>query len=300
MSFPGQAPKPTGVAYYCGGETSIDPRCRYGGSLYELNRTEGTAQQIKPYSYASDNLINHELGLKSEFLNHRLRLNASAYLMHWNNVQSSAQGFASSVLLYTNVINGPSYTIKGLELQLMARVTDGLTLDGIGSWNSSKQSSIPCLRSAGVTPATPNNPTPAGQCITVVAGQLFGLGVLSSSIPFSPPVIFNLRANYDWYVGDYRPFAWVGVNHTAATSNEPKNYPDGDAPLAPGSSAQAGESAVLRYTIPAYTTYDAAFGVSRTAGRRSSPAATSRTPTPPPTYPPPSSLRRRFPCVRAW
>jgi iron complex outermembrane recepter protein len=265
-SQPGQAPAPVGVAYYCGGggPHEFDPRCQSGGNLYDLNKTGGgTAQQIKPYSYASDNLINHELGLKSEFLNHRLRLNASAYLMHWNNVQASAQGFTSSVLLFTNVINGPSYTIKGLELQLMARVTDGLTLDGIGSWNSSKQSRVPCLRSAGVTPVTPNNPTPAGQCITVVAGQLFGLGVLSSSLPFSPPVIFNLRAHYDWYVSDYRPFAWVGVSHTAATSNEPKNFPDGNAPIMPGSSAQTVESAVLRYTIPACTTYDGALGVAK-------------------------------------
>ena len=260
-SYSGQAPVPIGVAYYCGGNTSIDPRCRSGGSLFELNQTEGTAQQVKPYSYTSDNLINHELGLKSEFLNHRLRMNASAYLMHWNNVQSMAQGFSSTVLLFTNVVNGPSYTIEGLELQLTARVAGGLTLDGIGSWNSSKQSSVPCLRSAGVTPVTPNNPTPAGKCITVVAGQPFALGVLNSSIPYSPPVMFTLRAHYDWYAGDYRPFAWVGVSHTAALSNEPKNFPDGNVPFVPGSNSQVASTTVLRYTIPAYTTYDAALGV---------------------------------------
>ena len=251
-SLPGQAPALIGVAYYCGGPTSFDPRCRFGGDLYDLNRTGGTAQLVKPYSYTSDNLINHELGFKSEFLNHRLRVNASAYLMHWNDVQSMAQGF----LQFTNIVNGPSYTVKGLELQLTARMTEGLTLEGTGSWNSSQQASDPCLKSAGVTPLTPNNPTPAGQCITVVAGQRFALGVLNSSIPFSSPLIFNLRAHYDWRVGDYRPFVWVGVSHTAASSNEPENFPDGNAP-APA------ESGVLRYTIPANTTYDAALGVSK-------------------------------------
>ena len=245
-----------GVAYYCGGPTSFDPRCRNGGDLDVLNKAGGTAQLVKPYSYTSDNLINHELGFKSEFLNHRLRINASAYLMHWNDVQSMPQGAATYVLQFTNIVNGPSYTVKGLELQLTARMTEGLTLEGAGSWNSSQQASDSCLKSAGVTPLTPNNPTPAGQCITVVKGQRFALGVLNGSIPYSSPLIFNLRAHYDWHVGDYRPFAWVGVSHIAASSNEPENFPDGNAPV-------PAESGVLRYTIPAYTTYDAALGVSK-------------------------------------
>jgi iron complex outermembrane recepter protein len=102
----------------------------------------------------------------------------------------------------------------------------------------------------------PNNPTPAGQCIIAVAGLPFALGVLNTSAPFSSPVIFNLRAHYDWQVGGYHPFAWVGVSHTGASSNEPANYPDGNA-------AVPAESTLLRYTIPAYTTYDAALGVAR-------------------------------------
>ena len=174
--------------------------------------------------------------------------------MHWNDVQSLPLGLAAvGALPY---INGPNYTVKGLEVQLTARVTEGITLEGTGSWNSSKQSNVPCFRSAGVTPFTPYNPTPAGQCITVVGGRPFALGVLNSSAPFSSPLIFNLRAHYDWHVGDYHPFAWVGVSHTAASSNEPENFPDGNVP-APV------DTGLLKYTIPAYTTYDAALGVTK-------------------------------------
>jgi outer membrane receptor protein involved in Fe transport len=223
-----------------------------GGDLFNQN----SRQQLAPTSYNSDNLTNHELGLKSEFLNHRLRVNASAYLMHWNDVQSLAIGLAGA--LFTPYLNGPSYTVKGLEVQLTARVTEGLTLEGTGSWNSPKQTSVSCLRSAGVTPQTSSNPTPAGQCITVVRGLPFALGVLDSSAPFSSPLIFNLRAHYDWHVGDYHPFAWVSVSHSAASSNEPANYPDGNAP-APVET----QTPRLKYTIPASTTYDAALGVSK-------------------------------------
>jgi iron complex outermembrane recepter protein len=249
-SLPGQPPLARGITPYCGPQ-SQDPRCLRGGSLFGLN----TSQQLKPTGYNSDNLINNELGFKSEFLNHRLRVNGSAYLMHWNDVQSLALGLAGSVGV-TPYVNGPDYTVKGLELQTAARVTEGLTLEGTGSWNSSKQTGVPCLRSAGVTPHTPSNPTPSGECITLVGGLPFALGVLNTSAPFSSPLIVNLRAHYDWHVGDYHPFAWVGVSHTAASSNEPANYPDGNA-LAPA------VTGVLRYTIPAYTIYDAGLGVTK-------------------------------------
>ena len=42
--------------------------------------------------------------------------------------------------------------------------------------------------------------------------------------------MFNLLARYDWTAGAYRPFAWVGASHIASMSNEPANFPDGNAP----------------------------------------------------------------------
>ena len=100
-----------------------------------------------------------------------------------------------------------------------------------------------------------NNPTPAGQCITVVGGRPYAAGALGTTAPFSPPVTFNLRARKDWFVGAYGPFAWVGARHVAAQRNEPGNFPDANAP---GATQLLG---VLKYPIPAYTTYDAALGV---------------------------------------
>src|SRR5262249_31516463 len=41
----------------------------------------------KPYTYPPDSLTNNEIGLKSEWLDHRLLVNASAYIMNWDNVQ---------------------------------------------------------------------------------------------------------------------------------------------------------------------------------------------------------------------
>ena len=251
LSPVGQAPLFQGTASYCG-DASTDPRCLQGGSLFQLN----THQAIRPAAYDADRLISHELGFKSEFLGHRLLLNAAAYRMAWNDAQSQLYDLRLSNATW--VTNGPDFRITGIELQLTARVTRGLTLQGAGSWNSTSQTNAPCLISAGVTPSTPFNPTPAGQCITIVSGLAYTSpwGAAGTSAPFAPPAMFNLRARYDWSAGSYRPFAMVSAGHIAGMSNAPASYPDGAA-----SAGSSPSSALLRYTIPAYTIYDASVGV---------------------------------------
>jgi outer membrane receptor protein involved in Fe transport len=129
-----------------------------------------TAQYLKPVGYSSDNLINNEIGFKSEVFEHRLQFNVSAYDMKWENVQLSL--FDPVHLGNTTFdVNGPTYTVKGFEVQFVARITDGLTVQGSSSVNSAQQTNAPCLSSAGVVPGvakTANNPTPAGACITQI------------------------------------------------------------------------------------------------------------------------------------
>ena len=252
-SAPGQPPGLPGAAPYCGAP-STDPRCLPGGSLFGLR----TNQAVHALGYDSDTLVNNELGFKSEFLSHRLLLNATAYRMKWNDVAS--QLFDPAVSAATWIANGPSYTIKGVELQVTARLPSGLTLQGASSWNRVRQVNSPCLVSAGATPTTRNNPTPAGQCITVVGGLPYvgPWGTADTPAPFAPPLMFNLRARYDWSIGSYRPFAIVSAGHIASMSNAPANFPDGNDPA-----QNPPTTPLLRYTIPAYTIYDASFGVSK-------------------------------------
>ena len=230
--------------------------------------TDVVKQYRKPVGFSSDNLINNEIGFKTEFLDRRLQINGSAYLMHWNNIQESLfspPDFGNT----TFNVNGPSYDVKGFELQIVARVTDGLTLQGSGSWNSSKQTNSPCLDSVGSTGplGISGNPTAAGSCITQILGKnangqaanvtlLNAFGGLGSSPAFSPSVEFNLRARYDWNVGDYKPFASLGANHIGSERNEPANFVDGNTQPVP-------TTTLLLYTMPGYTTYDGSFGVAK-------------------------------------
>jgi iron complex outermembrane receptor protein len=259
-SLPGMPPTLKGVATYCGGPISgvpqdkVDPRCAAGGSLFGLN----TNQFNKPAGYASDNLKNNEVGIKSEFFDHRLVLNLSGYIMQWNEIQLPL--FDPVHLGNTTFdVNGPSYKVKGFEAQFTARITEGLTVEGSSSVNSAEQTSAPCLPSNRVSAG---NPTPLGECISVVKQTTFTnpYGVLGTRPPFSPPWMFNVRARYDWSMaGEYKPFAWVGASHIGPQSNEPQSFPDGNLP--PNSINPT--TTYLRYEIPGYTSYDGAIGVAK-------------------------------------
>ena len=254
FAVPGtQIPATGHVAPYCAPPTpqAADPRCQPGGSLVNV------FQAVRPAAYDSDDLVNNELGLKSELLDHRLLLNASAYHMRLNRAQSVL--YDPAHLGSSNwVTNGPTYMIRGVELQLVARVTEGLTVQGSSAWNSTQQSNSPCLRSVGITPATRNNPTPAGECITIVSGLPYTSpwGVSGAASPYAPPLMYNLRARYDWNRLSLRPFIMLSASYIAAMTTAPASFPD-----ATGASENPPASNLLKYTIPAHTTYDAAVGL---------------------------------------
>jgi len=208
-------------------------------------------QYASPLSYAPDSLTNNEIGWKTEWFDHRLQLNGSVYRMDWKNVQFAL--FDPTILGNTTfVVNGPDYRINGVELQLVARVTDGLTVQGSSSWNSANQSSAPCLLSN--IPASPT----FGQCITQVKNASFPnpFGDLNTRPAFSPPLEFNLRARYDWSMNDYKAWVMFGGSHIAHQSNQPASYLDGNTETIPTTTH-------LRYDMPGYTTYDASLGVTK-------------------------------------
>ena len=64
--------------------------------------------------------------------------------MDWKNVQLLF--FNPAILGNPSfVVNGPDYRIKGIELQPVARVTEGLTVQGSNAANTLKQTNSPCL-----------------------------------------------------------------------------------------------------------------------------------------------------------
>ena len=217
----------------------------------------GVDQLNRPNGYKPDTLTNYEIGLKTDWLNHRLQLNLSAYYMDWDNVQigffNPAGGFGNTAF----VTNGANFHVKGVEAQLVARPYRGLSIQGGATYNDSKQVNSPCLISD--QPAS----TSYGQCITtqLKGGALVPVtapfGSKGSSLPYAPHFQGDLRLRYDW-AGPAELNYWAsgGVSYTGATYNQPSTYPSGVGVIVPGTT-------LLRYRMPAYAQVDAQIGIKR-------------------------------------
>jgi outer membrane receptor protein involved in Fe transport len=194
-------------------------------STLHLNDTYRT-----PQTFAPDSLINNEIGWKTEWFDHHYEFNGAVYQEDWNNVQV---GFADPQSALGNlgfVVNGPNYRVRGVETQIIARVTHGLTLTGAASWNSSNQTNSPYLTGVNGLPITSiQNP----------------YGPINSSLAQSPPFQGNLRARYDFTINDYHAFWQVGGIHQAH-SHSATGY-------------------IQNFDEPSYTTYDASLGVAKDA-----------------------------------
>jgi iron complex outermembrane recepter protein len=214
----------------------------------------GTPQYCSPLAYESDNLTNKELGWKTEWLSRRLQWNAALYQEDWKNTQVS---FFDPGLL-GNVgfnANGPDYRIRGVETSIIAVLARGLTAQGGASWNSSEQTNSPFL--IANNPALLANPATAGEYGKPILSAPNPYGPPGSPSSFAPPFQFNARLRYQWVRNAYNLFAQAGVTHTAHSYTQSGSNP----PLTVGGVS----TNQLRFENPAYTLYDASFGVGKDA-----------------------------------
>jgi outer membrane receptor protein involved in Fe transport len=219
------------------------------------------AQYLIPRAYHSDDLTNNEIGWKTEFFNHRLLWNGAIYKENWNNVQIEFfnPGVVGNLFYDTN---GQNFEIKGVETQLVAQITDGFTLQGAAAWNSSEQKNSPALLVNN--PAAPGNGKPiTNACnlfLFVCSPVQNPFGTIGSPSANAPPLQFGLHARYEWRIAGYLPFIQAGAFHTAHSFTQaganPTYHLGGTVSTSRG-----------RFENPAYTTYDAAIGVSKDAWR---------------------------------
>jgi iron complex outermembrane receptor protein len=181
-----------------------------------------------PLKFAPDNLVNNEIGWKTQWFDKRLQFNGAIYQEDWTNVQVQFFDPQAGLSNLTFITNGPNYRVRGVETQIEARVTRGLTLTGAASWNSSNQTNSPYL--IGVN----------GQPITSIPNPY---GAVNSPLAQSPPFQGNLRARYEFSISDYRAFWQLGGVHQAHSYSATGHVEDFDQ--------------------PGFTTYDAALGVAK-------------------------------------
>jgi iron complex outermembrane recepter protein len=178
-----------------------------------------------PVEYQSDELTNKELGWKTDFFDRHLQFNGAIYQEDWKNAQTGIFAPQSGFGNLTVVVNGPDYRVRGFEMSLVGRLGHGLTVQGSGSYNHSELSNSPCIVSPGISPTTPNNPVPAGQCVTrayvggvtpvVPVKDVFGHS--GDPLANSPKVQFNLRGRKDGEIEQFHYYGQLGLSYQSTS-----------------------------------------------------------------------------------
>jgi iron complex outermembrane receptor protein len=116
------------------------------------NSTEPSLPKFDP-----EILKAYEVGAKSEFLDHKLRLNAAAFYYDYTDIQLTKLTTTNQVQFY----NGPPATSYGADLDLTAQVTQGLRLDlGASYIHDRFTSSTPLVQYNVPNPPFPGGSTP--------------------------------------------------------------------------------------------------------------------------------------------
>jgi outer membrane receptor protein involved in Fe transport len=217
------------------------------GSSNHLLDVNGIYQYATPKFYVSDDLTNNEAGWKMLLFNRRVQFNGAVYQEDWKNAQVGFFCPQCGLGNLTFGTNGPNYRVRGIELQLVARVTEGLTVTGSASWNSTEQTNSPYL--INNNPASPTFGQPVTESCTkpfpsTTCSQLTNVyGPAGSHLANSPPLQWNLRARYEWNIGDYHAFGQFGAVYQAHSLSATGN--------------------VEAYDQPEWTTFDASAGIGK-------------------------------------
>ena len=157
------------------------------------NNTNAPGNPAFATKYDKESLWNYEMGVKSELLEGRLRLNAAVFHLEWDNLQFESFFFLTPGDLSTNVdqiISIEEAEANGLEVEFAALLTDGLTVSGgLGYLDTEIKSDTTVQLSGGWRPS------------------LLGL-----DLPKSPELTANLVGEYRWPIGGDNE-AWIRLEY---------------------------------------------------------------------------------------
>jgi outer membrane receptor protein involved in Fe transport len=151
------------------------------------NRTStalGNTQSKPPF--AADTLTNYEVGWKTSWFDHTLRVNGALFWEDWDKVQYSQPGLLG--IYYT--LNAGTARSRGVEGDVSWTPIHGLTLSGSGTYADAKLTSNSFLDA------------PKG-----------------TRLPVNPRFKINGTARYDFETGALKDFVQASVNHQSSTTS---------------------------------------------------------------------------------
>jgi iron complex outermembrane receptor protein len=169
-----------------------------------ITAPSGAHEPIPPYN--ADTLTNYEVGWKSAWLDHRVRLNGAIFYEQWNNLQTGVIG-ANGI---TSIFNSGDAASKGIETELSWNVLDNLNLAVSGTYVDARLTTDFCQF------ALVNNvPTTVTNC-SASSGQL--LAPAGTRLPVTPDLKANALARYQFFVNGLSSFVQGAVMYQASSS----------------------------------------------------------------------------------
>ena len=174
-------------------------------------------------SYGPETLTSYEVGLKSDWFDNRLRVNAAFYYAQYGNTITPLSQTDFSLgfpLPYVHYVNLGSSTDKGFEIEATLIPVEGFVIDSNVSWTHLRSGSLPGAP-AGYVDGCSAAGFAAGLCPQVTAGAV---RVGTSPILF-PETTFHIGAQYTFDMNDAGKFTprldynWQDVVYQDANNN---------------------------------------------------------------------------------
>src|SRR5882757_6168608 len=158
-----------------------------------FNGRPGNLQSLSEFQ--PETLWSYEVGMKSEWFEHRLRGNLAAFYSDYKNIQLSRQLLIGTVL-YSDLLNVAGSKVQGFELELTALPLQGLEVRASAGYTYNKYTDI--------QPQAPVSPT--------------------SKIPYAPEKTANISVRYELNLGDAGTLTpSVGYSYRSDTYTTPSN-----------------------------------------------------------------------------
>jgi outer membrane receptor protein involved in Fe transport len=146
--------------------------------------------------YVADFLTNYELGWKTTWLDNRLQFNGALFMQSWDDFQISFQG-ANGI---TQVANGPSAEVNGLETQLQWLPVDELLISATAAFYDSELKDDYANFDA------------AGNVVSVNAPK-------GTALPITPKFKGNIVARYGFNLGGFDAHVQGSVAHAGKAAS---------------------------------------------------------------------------------
>jgi outer membrane receptor protein involved in Fe transport len=152
-------------------------------------------QSLPPYK--ADTITNYEIGWKTSWLDHTLRVNGAVFWEDWNKVQYSEPGLLG--IYYT--VNAGKARSRGVEGDVAWTIARQLTLSASGTYTDAKLVTAFCDTVNGCDPAN-------GGSVLAPKG---------TRLPVQPKFKINGTARYEFQTGSLKNFLQASVNHQSGT-----------------------------------------------------------------------------------